>query len=396
MGTTAENATNALNRPAMAPPRGLVSNFDSPYSRGYLITVVGSFLVSLMTMFVRIRIYAKARIQRKLWWDDLTCGLAALTAIVYFVGCILCVKAGTGIHLWNRKAESMGYNFMLTSYLVAVLAAPALGLAKITFFFMYYQLFRPKITLRYLIYIGGLATVVFYTGSTIVQFIFMTPQRGETFVSHYQTPLQRKIFHFSVPHSAVGAGIDLYILVLPIAAVLQLKLATKRKVGIVLIFMAGSLAVMASFLSMYYRILLNKTSDLTWNLLPVILLCLAEACIVIICSCMPSVSSTLRHHAFHFATLQALFSFRVKYFSKSRSPSAPPPEPGFLAPYQRKVQMEYSEIEMGTSGSGGGEARSLEGLQQYDVESWGTKKSRTFVGEENRIHMIQEVTVSRQ
>lgn len=117
---------------------------------------------------------------------------------------------------------------------------------------MYFQLFRPNLTLRYFIYVGGIATAIFYTGSTIAQFIFMTPQPGETFLTHWQSPLQRKIFHFSVPHSAVGAGIDLYILVLPIAAVLQLNLAAKRKIGIILIFMVGTLYVCEMANTMMY------------------------------------------------------------------------------------------------------------------------------------------------
>lgn len=117
---------------------------------------------------------------------------------------------------------------------------------------MYYQLFRPKITLRYLIYVGGIATAMFYIGSTIAQFVFMTPRAGETFLTHWQTPFQHKIYHFSVPHSVVGAGIDLYILVLPIAAVLQLQLAIKQKIGIVLIYLAGSLYVFWLIIQIIY------------------------------------------------------------------------------------------------------------------------------------------------
>lgn len=108
---------------------------------------------------------------------------------------------------------------------------------------MYYQLFWSKIILRYLIYIGGFATALFYIGSTIAYFIVMTPQLGETLISHSGTPLMRRVLRFSIPDSAVGAAIDLHILVLPISAVLQLKLATKRKVGVVLIFLTGSLYV---------------------------------------------------------------------------------------------------------------------------------------------------------
>lgn len=70
MASTADNTTDALNVPAMLPPQGSVSNFDNPYNRGYILTAVGSLLISLMITFVAVRMYAKTRIQKKLWWDD--------------------------------------------------------------------------------------------------------------------------------------------------------------------------------------------------------------------------------------------------------------------------------------------------------------------------------------
>ena len=152
---------------------------------------------------------------------------------------------------------------------------------------MYLQIFRPNVILRYFIYAGLIATSVFYTGSTIAQFIFMTPRPGETLQTHWGTPLQLKILKFSVPHSAVGAVIDLYILGIPIVGIWQLQLAMKRKIGVMLIFMTGlmyvhhpkllrftdrsSSAVVLSFLSLYYRVFLNQTTDWTWALLPVLL-----------------------------------------------------------------------------------------------------------------------------
>lgn len=172
---------------------------------------------------------------------------------------------------------------------MTILGTPALGFAKVTFFLMYYQLFRPKSSLRYLIYIGGITSAVFHIANTISMLVFMIPRPGETVFTHRKNPTYRNVLRFSVPLSAVGAGIDLYILVLPIFAVIQLQLATKHKIGIVLIFMTGSLyvsglltiqviywrdysAVIASFLSMYYRILLTHRRDMTWNTIPVLIL----------------------------------------------------------------------------------------------------------------------------
>lgn len=45
----------------------------------------------------------------------------------------------------------------------------------------------------------------------------------------------------NIPTSAFGVVIDLFILVLPIIAVLQLQLPTRRKIGVIVIFMTGLL-----------------------------------------------------------------------------------------------------------------------------------------------------------
>lgn len=43
----------------------------------------------------------------------------------------------------------------------------------------------------------------------------------------------------SVPQSAIGLALDLYIVIIPIIAVIKLQLPRRRKIGIVLIFMTG-------------------------------------------------------------------------------------------------------------------------------------------------------------
>lgn len=67
----------------------------------------------------------------------------------------------------------------------------------------------------------------------------MTPRKGETFASVAASPREFKVLVLSVPIAAVGLGIDLYLLVLPITAVMGLQLPTRRKIEIVLIFLTG-------------------------------------------------------------------------------------------------------------------------------------------------------------
>ncbi|MCJ1427686.1 hypothetical protein MMC29_005591 [Sticta canariensis] len=301
--------------PALLPPDGVTPNFVDPYTRGPVITIVGSILVAIMMIFVFVRIYAKACINRKAHWDDLTCVLATLGAIAYFVTSVYIVKGKAGTHQWNvRLLDFLSDRFLLPGYLTIVLPPPLMLCTKITFFLLYLQLFKPIKALRFCIYAGMIFTFGFYASATVAQFYFETPRHGETFVSHKLGPLAKKSLNLSIPLSAVGVVIDFYILILPIVAVSRLQLAKKRKIGLCFVFGTGSIACVSSVLSLYYRILLNRSRDYTWATFPVILLALVEICVGVICSCMPAFSCVFRHHLPALEILRSHLSSRYRSF----------------------------------------------------------------------------------
>ena len=111
--------------------------------------------------------------------------------------------------------------------------------AKLTFFLVYLQIFWPFKWVRICVYLGATVTTVFYTTVEIFWLYYMTPRKGETFISVAVSPAEFKVLVLSVPVAAVGLGIDVYLLVLPITAVMQLQLPTRRKIEVVLIFLTG-------------------------------------------------------------------------------------------------------------------------------------------------------------
>ena len=123
---------------------------------------------------------------------------------------------------------------------MTVLTPPTLGLLKVSFFILYLQLFAPMRWFRICNWIGIVLTILFYTSMCISQIIFSTPTANETWFSHQVTEGQKHL-SISVPITAVGFGIDISILVLPIFAVSKLQMRTKRKIGVMLIFMTGLL-----------------------------------------------------------------------------------------------------------------------------------------------------------
>lgn len=84
-------------------------------------------------------------------------------------------------------------------------------------------------------------TCTFYGAVSIVQIVFATPKPGETWLEYNLSEKGLKAEVLSVPQAAVGLGIDLVLLIMPIVAVQGLKLPTKRKMGIIVIFTIGIL-----------------------------------------------------------------------------------------------------------------------------------------------------------
>ena len=110
---------------------------------------------------------------------------------------------------------------------------------KLTFYLVYLQVFRPLQWLRIAIYAGASITTAFYLAVEIFLLVSVTPRRGQSWAAAAVSPAEYKSLQTSVPTACVGLATDLYLLVLPISAVLQLQLPTRRKVGVILIFLTG-------------------------------------------------------------------------------------------------------------------------------------------------------------
>ncbi|MCJ1401458.1 hypothetical protein MMC11_004671 [Xylographa trunciseda] len=320
---------NALSGvPALTPPPGVESNFVNPQNQSLSFLLVTSFLFGVMAVFFVNRIYTKALIVRKYSWDDLTIVIAFISAIAYYVASIWGVQEGkVGVHQWDINIpDILSLNLLIPEYLASVLTEVALLFTKATFFFMYLSIFGPMQWMRIASWLGLLANTGFYLAVLIANMIFSTPRPGQ---SWQQAAFNEQgTLGLSIPQAVGGLIIDLYILALPIIAVSKLQLPTRRKVGVILIFMSGALAVAASILKIYYSYVLINTTDLTWASLPINIVTFTEISVGISCACMPSAAHTCRHHASSFGYVRKAFSKNLKSLSlksslRSSSPTSP-------------------------------------------------------------------------
>ena len=118
---------------------------------------------------------------------------------------------------------------------------------KDSFFIMYLYIFGPLRWMRSCAITGIVITTAFYISITIAMLVFVTPHPGETWFEHFFSPEDLRSNSPPIIISSFGLVTDLFILILPIIAVSQLQLPTRRKIGVTLIFTTGLLYVACVF-----------------------------------------------------------------------------------------------------------------------------------------------------
>lgn len=127
------------------------------------------------------------------------------------------------------------------NYVTTIMATPALGFTKCSLFIQYYLLFRPLRWVRITVWIGVTLCAAFYIPISIAAFILNSPWPGETFFEGVLSWHYLKFAKFSIPTGVIGSLADWYLLILPIPAVLKLKMSTPKKIGLLIVFMTGGL-----------------------------------------------------------------------------------------------------------------------------------------------------------
>ena len=111
--------------------------------------------------------------------------------------------------------------------------------AKLTFFLLYIQIFRPLKWLRYSCYAGITFTILLYTATLAATLALTAPGPGQTLQQTIQSSRQRKSINMTIYAGSFSLALDIYILVLPTAGVSKLQMPLRRKIGVIAVFLTG-------------------------------------------------------------------------------------------------------------------------------------------------------------
>ncbi|KAI4246966.1 MAG: hypothetical protein LQ352_006241 [Teloschistes flavicans] len=176
-----------------------------------------------------------------------------------------------GPHQWNVKVSHFTDDVLRMFIVVDIIYSPAILMAKLSLLMLYLDVFRPDRRLRYAIYFGIVFTTLFYASAFIAYCVLAIPRRGESLIGVMLSKGVASAIPLSIGQGAINVATDFYILLVPIPGVLQLQLPIRKKIGFCAIFMTGSLACLASVMGLYYRTKLKRNSDVTWQLVDVLI-----------------------------------------------------------------------------------------------------------------------------
>jgi hypothetical protein len=141
---------------------------------------------------------------------------------------------------------------------------PGIWFAKASILMLYLRVFQVQKTMRFLIYFGLTFMFVLYWVCIPLFTIYCAPRPGQK----WGLAVLEKCGTTGILALILGVfGVvtDIYIFVLPLSTIFHLNLPYKKKVRLAAIFMTGILGIIASALSLFYRVLVWKKVDSSWN-----------------------------------------------------------------------------------------------------------------------------------
>lgn len=98
--------------------------------------------------------------------------------------------------------------------------------------------------MKWNIYIAAAITTIFYLAVTVILLVLMTPKPGMSFFEALIKAFMTKAspaLNTTFAMSYFNIFSDIYIIILPISAVMRLNLGKRRKFGVIIVFLTALL-----------------------------------------------------------------------------------------------------------------------------------------------------------
>ncbi|KAL2751869.1 hypothetical protein ACRALDRAFT_1083809 [Sodiomyces alcalophilus JCM 7366] len=273
--------------PLQENPSGAPPDFDGGPSLIAAVRAVGISLGFIALVLIVLRLSIWYRLKRPLGLDDAFVVIAFALAAGY-TG-VVCSTESVSRHAWDTPISALDEVYLKKLFVTSLLYGPMLFFAKASILILYHRMFRPERWFRVCLYITLAILFGAYWMTVPLCFNYCMPHNG----APWELSILENCNHLATPglvQAAVNIAADIAIFVLPLPIVLNLHLPMGKKIGIAAIFATGFFALVASALTVYYRVRIIQGFDATWAGAQTFICIQAEVYVSIFVACMPSLS----------------------------------------------------------------------------------------------------------
>ncbi|KAK5996634.1 hypothetical protein PT974_01971 [Cladobotryum mycophilum] len=277
-------------------PEGYVVDFAHPQRAGvphaYWVAGVGFFL---NVLFMGQRLYTKAVFVGKLQIDDAFLILAWVVCMATIVLCLHMFATGSGgVHGWEISIHKYDI-YMMDVFLAAFIYIIGGSLAKVSLLIFYFRL-SPQTWFMVAIW----STIVFITGYTVGIFFALIfacnpiAKSWDVRITGGECINRASLY---IATAAVNIISDVIIFILPLPVIVRLQIPRRQKIGLLLIFVLGSLTIVTSIVRVTILPQMLTSLDQTWVISWASVWIIVEANLIIMCASLPTIRKFLKHVA---------------------------------------------------------------------------------------------------
>ncbi|EQK99828.1 hypothetical protein OCS_04458 [Ophiocordyceps sinensis CO18] len=255
--------------------------------------------------------------------------IALLLGIAY--AAILIIFSSQFRYMWDMPLCAYDGKFSQITFTWTVLNHLGLLCAKTATLLLFNELFTVVSTrMRWAIRIGHAANVITYTTSIGVFVYCTTPRIGRTwdnFIAAIEMDTLRFAVFWTIAQGAAGVLLDIYIFILPLPVVLRLKLSTRRRIQLIAIFFTALLGVVASIVSLVYRVRILTETDRMWEGGAIVNCNFVEMNVATIIASAPGFAKFMRRHVLESKLVKSLRSTLGRGSASSSAEKRNPNQP---------------------------------------------------------------------
>ncbi|KAI1410706.1 hypothetical protein F5Y13DRAFT_70998 [Hypoxylon sp. FL1857] len=265
--------------PALQPPDGVIPNFDNPPNKNYIAQAVVPLCLVLTTIAVFLRVYSRIFFIKKIGVPDI---LMTIAFGCYIVDVYFCYRLqenpGAFTHQWDIRLKDVS-GILFPLFLSASFYIGVVLTIKAAILLEWIRIFIPSgVRNRFFWLVYGVlgANTIFYIITLFVMNFACVPVQKNWDPLYVGGSCPIHATAVKISSAALNLCSDISILLLPQRIIWGLKMSTRTKAGVSIIFVIGIICCLAAGFRLGAEIESTKSSDTIYNTASAMLWALAE------------------------------------------------------------------------------------------------------------------------